>query len=167
VSQGTVANNDFAELVLPTIRGLADRDVLVVATTGGRDVSALGELPQNARVAEFLPYDALFEKVDVFVTNGGYGGVHFALGHGVPMVVAGMTEDKAETSARIEWTGTGINLRTNTPAPEKVAAAVDRVLAEPGYRAAAERLATEIAAAPGVAGILPIIERHADAVRAG
>ena len=85
--------------------------------------SRYSQLPENARVAEFLPYDALFEKVDVFVTNGGYGGVHYALAHGVPMVVAGMTEDKAEVSARIVWTGTGVSLRTNTPTAEKVAAA--------------------------------------------
>jgi UDP:flavonoid glycosyltransferase YjiC (YdhE family) len=118
-------------------------------------------------VAEFLPYDALFEKVDVFVSNGGYGGIHFALRAGVPIVVAGMTEDKAEVSARVTWTGTGISLRTNTPSPEKVAAAVDEVLADPSYRAAAERIGAEIAAAPGVAGILPIIDRHASSVRAG
>ena len=167
VSQGTVANNDFDELLMPTIHGLANRDVLVVATTGGRDISWIeAQLPENARVAEFLPYDALFEKVDVFVTNGGYGGVHYALGHGVPMVVAGMTEDKAEVSARIEWTGTGVNLRTNTPSPEQVAAAVDKVLAQPSYREAAARLGAEIQAAPGAAGILPIIDRHAGAVRA-
>jgi MGT family glycosyltransferase len=168
VSQGTVANTDFDELLMPTIHGLASRDVLVVATTGGRDAAWVqAQLPENARVAEFLPYDALFEKVDVFVTNGGYGGVHYALGKGVPLVVAGMTEDKAEVSARVEWSGTGVNLRTNTPSPEKVAAAVDRVLADPTYRRAAQRIGAEIAAAPGVAGILPIIDRHASAVRAG
>lgn len=168
VSQGTVANNDFEELLMPTIRGLADRDVLVVASTGGRDTAWIAaQLPDNARVAEFLPYDALFPKVDVFVTNGGYGGVHYALGHGVPIVVAGMTEDKAEVSARVVWSGTGISLRTNTPAPQKVAAAVDSVLGDPSYRAAAERLGAEIAASPGVAGILPIIERHSSAVRVG
>ena len=152
---------------MPTIRGLADRDVLVVATTGGRDTAWIeAQLPENARVAEFLPYDALFEKVDVFVTNGGYGGVHYALAHGVPIVVAGMTEDKAEVSARVEWSGIGMNLRTNTPTPAKVAAAVDRVLADRPTRPRA-RLAAEIAAAPGAAGILPLIERHATAVRAG
>jgi UDP:flavonoid glycosyltransferase YjiC (YdhE family) len=168
VSQGTVANNDLEELLMPTIRGLADRDVLVVATTGGRDTGWIeAQLPENARVAEFLPYDVLFEKVDVFVTNGGYGGVHYALGNGVPIVVAGMTEDKAEVSARVQWSGTGINLRTNTPSAEKVATAVERVLADRSYRARAERLAAEIAASPGVAGILPIIERHSTAVRAG
>ena len=94
----------------------------------------------------------------MFVTNGGYGGVHYALGHGVPIVVAGMTEDKAEVSARVVWSGTGISLRTNTPSDAQVAEAVDRVLAEPSYRDAARRLGAEIAAAPGVAGILPIID---------
>lgn len=168
VSQGTVANNDFEELLLPTIRGLADRDVLVVAATGGRDTEWIeAQLPENARVAEFIPYEALFDKVDVFVTNGGYGGVHYALARGVPMVVAGVTEDKAEVSARIVWTGSGVSLKTNTPSAEKVAAAVDRVLADPSYRTAAARLGAEIAASPGVAGILPIIERHASPVRAG
>jgi len=164
VSQGTVANQDFEELLLPTLRGLADRDVLVVASTGGRPVDALGELPANARVAEYLPYDELFTKTDAFVTNGGYGGIHFALRHGVPIVVAGLTEDKVEVSARVAWSGVGIDLHSNRPAPADVAKAVDGVLAEPSFRAAAARVGAEIAASPGAAGILPVIESHARAV---
>ena len=166
VTQGTVANNDFGELVLPTIRGLAGRDVLVVVTTGGRDVSALGaDLPANVRVADFLPYDALLAKTSVMVSNGGYGGVHFALQHGVPLVVAGMTEDKPDVTARVAWSGTGVNLRTNRPAPAAIAKAVDRVLADPSYRAAARRIGERIRAADGVNGILPLVERHTTLAR--
>ena len=51
----------------------------MVATTGGAPVESLGPLPANARAAEFLPYDELLPLVDVMVTNGGFGGVHFAL----------------------------------------------------------------------------------------
>ena len=65
------------ELILPTLRALADRDVLVVVTTGGAPLAALGALPQNARAAEFIGYEVLMPKVDVFVTNGGYGGLHY------------------------------------------------------------------------------------------
>ena len=115
VSQGTVANDDLEELVLPTMRALADHHVLVVVSTGGAPVDALGPLPPNVRAAEFLPYGELMPKVRVFVTNGGYGGLHFALGHGVPIVVAGDTEDKMETTRRVEWSGVGINLRTGRP----------------------------------------------------
>ena len=35
------------------------------------------------------------------VTNGGYGGVQLALAHGVPLVVAGNTEEKGEIAARV------------------------------------------------------------------
>ena len=51
-------------------------------------------LPANARVAGLLPYDQLMPRLSAFVTNGGYGGLNAALAHGVPVVVAGDTEDK-------------------------------------------------------------------------
>ncbi|WP_037362227.1 glycosyltransferase [Nakamurella lactea] len=162
VSQGTIANNDFDELIRPTLRALAEMDVLVVVTTGGRDIAPLrAELPSNARVADYLPYDELFTRTTVFVSNGGYGGVHFALRHGVPLVVAGKSEDKADVSARVAWSGAGVDLRTNRPTPEAIADAVGQVLADPSYRAASLRLAQEIAGAPGAAGVVPIIEQVA------
>ncbi len=158
VSQGTVANQDYEELILPTIRGLANDDVLVVVSTGGRAISTVpGIIPANVRIAEYLPYDELLPRTDVVVTNGGYGGVHFALAHGVPLVVAGMTEDKTEVSARIEWTGTGINLRTNRPTDVQVGDAVRRVLAEPSFALASARIGVDIAESPGAKGILPIV----------
>jgi UDP:flavonoid glycosyltransferase YjiC (YdhE family) len=151
VTQGTVANTDFTALVRPTIDGLADRDVLVVVSTGGRPVSSVGEVPANVRVERYLPYAELFGKLDVLVTNGGYGGVQQALRHGIPLVVAGQTEDKIEVSARVGWSGTGINLRTNAARPAAVAAAVDRVLREPSYREAAERIGADIRATDALA----------------
>lgn len=145
VTQGTVANADPGLLIRPTLQGLADRDVLVVISTGGRDVAALGELPGNARAASYLPYDKLFDKLDVLVSNGGYGTVQYALAHGVPLVVAGQTEDKIEVTARVGWSGAGINLRTNAAEANAIARAVDRVLSDPGYRARAERIGQDIA----------------------
>ncbi|MGI9822281.1 glycosyltransferase [Agromyces sp. Marseille-Q5079] len=145
VTQGTIDNKDFDRLVRPTLDGLADRDVLVVVSTGGRPVSELGELPANARAAEFLPYDLLMDRTDVFVTNAGYGGTQFALSHGVPLVAAGDTEDKPEVSMRIAWSGTGVNLGTGTPTALAVRDGVDRVLADAGFRARAQGLAEDIA----------------------
>lgn len=151
VTQGTVANRDFDDLVRPTVEGLAQDDVLVVVTTGGRPVDALsGPLPGNVRVAAYLPYDELLPKTDVLVTNGGYGGVQFALRHGVPLVVAGQTEEKAEVSARVAWSGAGINLRTNRATPEAVAKAVRTVLSNSSYREASSRIGTTIRASRGV-----------------
>jgi len=150
VTQGTMANADLTRLMVPTVRALAEEDVLVVACTGGRPTAGLAEqyggpLPRNVRVASFLPYEQLLPRSAVVVTNGGFGGVQQALAHGVPLVVAGSTEDKPEVAARVAWTGAGVNLRTGSPAPWRVRRAVRRVLGQPGFRRAAARLQTEIA----------------------
>lgn len=150
VTQGTMANVDLGHLLVPAIRGLSGEDVLVVASTGGRAVAELLErldapLPPNARVAEFLPYASLLPRTDVMVTNGGFGGVQQALSYGVPLVVAGATEDKPEVAGRVAWSGAGVNLWTGRPSPDRVRRAVRSVLREPRYRSAAARLRSEIA----------------------
>lgn len=160
VSQGTLANRDFGELVHPTLRAFADDPrVLVVVATGGRPESDVGEVPSNARVARMLDYDRLMPHVDVFVTNGGYGSLHAALAHGVPIVAAGDTEEKVETCARVAWSGTGVDLRTGTPSSDRIRAAVLEVLSDPSYRSAARRIAADIRDAPGEAGLLEVVDR--------
>jgi MGT family glycosyltransferase len=164
VTQGTIANSDFGQLVLPTIEGLAASDLLVVVSTGGRPRDALpAQLPANVRVAEYLPYGRLLPLLDVMVTNGGYGGVQQALSHGVPLVVAGQTEDKVEVSARVGWSGAGVNLKTNRPAAAEVARAVHRVLSDGAYRARAGVLAEEFRGGSGLDGL----DRALDAVVGG
>ena len=49
------------------------------------------------------------------VTNGGYTGVTTALHHGVPLVQAGSTEEKAEIGRRVAWSGVGVRIRWHAP----------------------------------------------------
>lgn len=148
VSQGSL-RPDVTELLLPAVTGLAADDVLVVVTTGAADPAELerahgGPLPTNVRCTQFVPYDTLLPHVRVFVTNGGYSGVTLALAHGVPLVQAGVTEEKAEIAARIHWTGVGVRLGTTRPSGTAVRDGVRRVLAEPRFRAAAARVRSEM-----------------------
>ncbi len=143
VTQGTLATDPRA-LIRPALRGLADDDVLVVATTRAEPADlGLAAWPANARVAPYIPYQLLLPQVDVLVTNGGYGGVQMALGHGVPMVVAGGSEEKPEIAARVAWSGVGIDLRTGRPRARNVRRAVRRVLGDPGFADRARILADE------------------------
>ncbi|MDR7274471.1 glycosyltransferase [Catenuloplanes atrovinosus] len=142
VTQGTVAT-DLGQLVRPALAALAGEDVLVVALTSGADPAELGALPANARTAAWVPFGALFPHASVVVTNGGFGGVQTALGFGVPLVVAGRTEDKAEVAARVAYSGVGVDLRTQTPAPAAIRDAVRRVLAGPSFAARARALRDE------------------------
>ena len=153
VTQGTVANSNWT-LVEPTIRALADDDVAVVVSTGGRPVDSLpSHLPGNVLAAPFLPYDQLLPLTDLFITNGGYGGVHYALEHGVPVVVAGRTEDKTEVGARVGWSGAGIDLRNDTPTAAQVATAARRVLSDERYRTKAAAIGEEIRRSPGPSAV--------------
>jgi UDP:flavonoid glycosyltransferase YjiC (YdhE family) len=146
VTQGTV-KTDPDQLIGPALAGLADLDVLVVAVTGGADPASLGPLPANARAGGYVPYAPLFQRAAAVVTNGGFGGVQLAIAHGVPLVVAGATEEKPEVANRVAWSGVGVNLRTGSPAPAAVLAGVRRVLADPSYAARARALAASAPAA--------------------
>ncbi len=147
VTQGTLANFDLSLLVAPTLAALASEpDMLVVATTGRRPIETIpGSLPSNARVASYLPFEWLLPRTDAFVTNGGYGSVTQALSFGIPLVTAGLTEDKAEVNARVSWSGTGIDLKTNSPTPEALREGVHAVLENPTYRSRASSMAADFA----------------------
>jgi UDP:flavonoid glycosyltransferase YjiC (YdhE family) len=103
------------------------------------------KLPGNARVEPFIPFGALLPHVDAMITNGGYGGVQLALAHGVPLIVAGDSEEKPEIAARVAWSGAGINLKTKTPSPTQIRSALRAVLDNGRYRLDARRIAADYA----------------------
>ncbi len=174
VTQGTLAT-DPRELIGPALRALADEDVLVIATTGrpiaGPEVMGLSAYPANARVEPFVPYHALLPLTSAIVTNGGYGGVQLALHHGVPLVVAGGSEEKPEIAARVAWSGAGVDLRTGRPSPKKIRAAVARLRTNPGYTARVRELSKEMAgydaATRGAELVEELIATRAPVVRPG
>jgi UDP:flavonoid glycosyltransferase YjiC (YdhE family) len=160
VTQGTVANRDFGQLVGPALKGLAEeKDVTVLVTTGGQPAESIPvDIPSNARVAAFLPYESVLPKVDLLITNGGYGTVNMALAQGVPIVSAGLTEDKEEVSAHVQWSGAGIDLRTNQANPEMVRSAARQILDSSAYRNRARELAEEFARHDTEAELLELLE---------
>ena len=159
VTQGTIDNADLDRLIEPTIEALAGEDVTVVVTTGGRPVSQLrNPLPANVFAAEYIPHDLLLPLVDVMVTNGGYGAVQRALMAGVPLVVAGNTEDKPEVAARVEHFGVGVNLHTGTPTVGDVRRAVRTVLNDASYGETAARLGQSYERRDGVGEIADLMD---------
>jgi MGT family glycosyltransferase len=146
VTQGTIANENPSQLIGPTLTGLAGEDVMVVVANGGRDLNGIcTHIPANAIVERFIPFQEILPKVDVFVTNGGYGGVNQSLNMGVPVVVAGATEDKPAVAARVAWSGAGINLETDRPTADHVRTAVLDVLRDGCYRRKARVLQANFA----------------------
>jgi UDP:flavonoid glycosyltransferase YjiC (YdhE family) len=103
-------------------------DVFFVATLVTSDVNTLDfSIPENARVAKFIPLDLILPyvrtfflsclqclspltpaQVSVLVTNGGFGTVQQSLRAGVPMIISGIGQDKLHTGTLINYTGVGI-----------------------------------------------------------
>lgn len=154
VTQGTL-NVDPHDLIEPAFAALGRQRVLVVATTGRADDADLPfPAPPNARVAGLVPYGALLPRVDVMVTNGGWGGVLAALAAGIPLVVAGGDLDKPEVAARVAWSGAGVNLRSGRPSARAVLRGWRRVSTDAAFRANARRIAARLAEHDGPAEVV-------------
>lgn len=138
VSSGTLPNMSVSELIEPTIEACRDLPVRLVVCAVHASKPASFQLPENARWAEWIAFEELFKYIEasggVCITNGGYGGITQSFAAGIPMIVAGLTEDKAETTSRAEGTGAAINLRTQTPTSGQVKEALQKVLGEPMYK---------------------------------
>ena len=160
ITQGTIANRDFGQVIAPALVALGGReDVTIIVTTGGQPVESIPvAIPSNARIASFLPYAQIMPEIDLLITNGGYGTVNMAISHGIPIISAGLTEDKEEVSAHVQWSGAGIDLRTNQATPEAIKHAVDEIFTQPGYRKRAQQLSLEFASHDVEAELLSLIE---------
>lgn len=145
VTQGTISNNP-RDLIIPTLQALKAEDCLVLASVKADILKSYGEdsLPENVRLFEFIPFNYLLPYVDLMITNGGFNGVQMALSHGVPLIAAGKTEDKAEVCKRIEWTGVGINLHSKNPQASQIYQAVQTIFQESKYLEKAEYMQQKI-----------------------
>jgi len=135
VTQGTV-EKDNSKLLVPTLEALRNTDCLVVVTTGGSDTEKLRQQysAPNVIIEDYIPFDDVMPYADVYVTNGGMGGVQLGIQNNLPMVVAGVHEGKNEICARVGYFHLGINLKTERPSPEQIRKAVEQVVSTPLYK---------------------------------
>ena len=146
VTQGTVDNKDPSKLVVPTIEALKETDTLIIVSTGNSGTAELRSryAADNVVIEDFIDFDAALKHADAYVTNGGFGGVMLSLANGVPVVCAGIKEGKNDVNAHVDYHRVGINLHTEKPEPDRIRRAVDRVCAEPQWKARAQAFQAEI-----------------------
>jgi UDP:flavonoid glycosyltransferase YjiC (YdhE family) len=147
VTQGTV-ETDVEKIIVPTLKAFMNTDVLVIVTTGGSRTAELrNRFPdENFLIEDFIPFNDIMPESDVYVTNGGYGGVLLSIQNKLPMVVAGVHEGKNEINARVGYFDLGINLKTERPTSKQIKASVEAIFNEKGYKRNVSRLAAEFRA---------------------
>jgi len=144
VTQGTV-ETDVEKIIVPTLEAFKNSDVCVIATTGGSKTEELKKRYShyNILIEDFIPFDDIMPQCDVYVTNGGYGGVMLGIQNNLPMVVAGVHEGKNEINARVGYFKLGINLRTEKPTASQIKANVELILENKAYKNNVAKLARE------------------------
>lgn len=144
VTQGTVEKN-IDKLIVPTLEAFKNSDCLVIVTTGGSQTEELRKRYSypNIIIEDFIPFDDVMPFADVYVTNGGYGGVLLSIQNELPMVVAGVHEGKNEINARVGYFKLGINLKTEKPSVLQLRKSVEAILSNDIYSQNVKRLSEE------------------------
>jgi UDP:flavonoid glycosyltransferase YjiC (YdhE family) len=96
------------------------------------------------------------------VCHAGQNTVCETLYHGIPLVLAPIRDDQPIVAQQAVDAGVAERVRFGRARAEQIGAALDKVLTEPGYRAAAERVATAFKAAGGAQAAADALIRLAE-----
>jgi UDP:flavonoid glycosyltransferase YjiC (YdhE family) len=136
ISQGTIDNKDQDKLIIPVLNALKDKNYLLIVTTGSISTDELRKKynQHNIIIEDFIDFDFILDYTDLYITNGGYGGVMLSLSKGVPILTAGISEGKNDINAHIRYFKLGVDLRTEKPTPGKIKIKAKEILEETTYK---------------------------------
>jgi MGT family glycosyltransferase len=141
-STGAQGQRDLFQRVLDAIGTI---DIEALATTGPNlDVAEL-RAPKNVHVFRGAPHDLVMKDVSLVVSQGGHGTVTRSLVNALPQLILPMARDQAGNAARVEAKGAGLRLPP-TASEAEIATAVNRLITEPQFKAAARLLGDAIKA---------------------
>lgn len=143
-------------MLAKVLEALAELPVTVVATRAGRSLP--GTPPPNARLLDYAPGDALCQRADLVIGNGGSMGVYQALAAGKPVLGIASHMDQQLSMHHVEKAGVGLRLRTDQLEAFEVRAAVQRLLDDADMRHRAQTMAQAIAAYDPVQRLSTILE---------
>jgi len=109
-------------------------------------------------VVQYAPQLELVRRAAVVVTHAGLNTTLESLAEGVPLVAIPMGNDQPGVAARIAYRGAGIVLPLRRLSAVRLRQAIDEVLREAKYRAAARRLQAAIREADGLERAAHLIE---------
>lgn len=117
---------------------------LIVTTGPAIDPQNL-RVPRDAQVHVYMPHAEAMRHARLVIGHGGHGTTMTALAHDLPVVALPLHPmiDQPIVAAAVERAGAGIAL-SKRARPATIAAAVQRALDDPAYRAAAARLGATI-----------------------
>jgi UDP:flavonoid glycosyltransferase YjiC (YdhE family) len=157
-SLGTLQN--FSDTIFKTIaEACAGLDAqLVLSLGGGLDPLRLSALPGNPIVVRYAPQLELLKRAAAVITHAGLNTVLESLAEGVPLVAIPLGNDQPGVAARVAARGAGIVLSASRLKATRLRTALQTVLQQESYRAAATTVQVAMQAVDGKARAADIIE---------
>jgi UDP:flavonoid glycosyltransferase YjiC (YdhE family) len=135
-STGAQGQRDMFQRIIDAMQAV---EIDALATAGPNlDVADL-RAPKNVHLVRGAPHDLIMKDVSMVISQGGHGTTTRSLINGLPQLILPMGRDQAANAARIEAKGAGLQLPP-TASEADIAAAVNRLIAEPQFRMAASLL---------------------------
>jgi len=155
VSMGTVNAGISGRFYRAAVDALAAIGVQAIVAAPPED---LGDVPAGTIVQRYVPQLALLDRVDAVVCHGGHNTVCEALAHGLPLVVAPIKDDQPVVADQVVAAGCGLRVKFGRIQAPALADAIRRVLDEPAFRDAADRVRASFAAAGGAPAAAAALE---------
>jgi MGT family glycosyltransferase len=155
ISLGTI-NNQNTEFYRQCFAAFADFGGQVILSAGKKtDIPALGDIPPNFIVRNYVPQLDILQRADLFITHGGMNSVHEGLYYGVPLMVAPQQLEQGIVTGQVVQHGAGIALGGRPPVEDvsaaELRAGAERILGDAHYKQAALRVGEQLRAAGGFA----------------
>ncbi len=146
VSLGTVSSEVGASFFDTVMRAFEGTDLQVVLVA---PADLAKNPPPNFIVQSRVPQLALLPKVHAVVCHAGHNTVCESLAHGLPLVVAPIRDDQPVIANQVVSAGAGLRVKYGRLSPALLRDSVMRVMNEPSFREAAERIARSFEEAGG------------------
>ena len=145
ISMGTMVNGSAERLRLVTQAAQGNGRQVVVSMGPHLHRAELGYLAANTITVSYAPQIKLFKYANLCITHGGLNTVLESLYEGVPLVVLPIIFDQPGVAARVAFFGVGDFLNAEKLDRDSLCQMIERVLSDPAYRRAAQRMQTKIA----------------------
>lgn len=147
ISLGTIHNNR-PEFLRACFQAFEHSKFQVVASIGDRvDRIAVGPVPKNFIIREYVPQLEVLEHASLFVTHAGMNSTSEALWHKVPLLMFPQHGDQHLVAKRVGELGAGLCLAE--PDSDAVGRLSSQILYRPEFRQQAEKIAESFHSAGG------------------
>jgi UDP:flavonoid glycosyltransferase YjiC (YdhE family) len=137
----TLGSSGHPGLLPRVLQAFENLPVVAAVATAGQPVD---RVPDNVRVADYLPAMKIMERARVVVSNGGSGTTYQAMAAGVPILGLPFNSDQYFAMEGVVREGAGILVRSGLASVDGVRAALHALLEDPRFVEAARRVQADM-----------------------